>query len=261
VLNSKNASPTAYKFYGKSLLEQKKYDEASDVFEKYFQIAKPEDITASDYADYGKLLLEVKEDSLANEMFAKGIELDTARQEIEIRSLHAETLKKRQKFAEAAEAYKDLISVKDSLKVPAPAELFWMGWTYYYDTQFASADSAFTRLTELQPESNLGYLWAAKARVQTDSTGEAGTAVPMYEAYLEKTLANPATLEKEKRNIIDAYDYLGTYALQKKNDVEEASSYFQKVLELDPNNARAKEFMATLREMNNPNPPRGKGKK
>jgi tetratricopeptide (TPR) repeat protein len=191
-------------------------------------------------------------------MFAKGIQLDTAGQDVEIRSLHAETLKKRQKFAKAAEAYRDLIAVKDSLKLPVPAELFWLGWTSYYNTEFVPADSAFTRLTELQPEYAPGYLWAAKARQQIDSTGEAGTPAPMYEKYLELTLANPGSLEKEKKNIIEAYDYLGTYAVQKKENVAEASSYFKKILELDPNNERAKEFMSTLREINNPT--RGKGR-
>jgi tetratricopeptide (TPR) repeat protein len=258
VLNSKNASPTAYKFYAKSLLEQKKYDEATSVFEKYFQIAKPEEITASDYADYGKLLLEVKQDSLANEMFAKGIKLDTGKQELEIRVLHAETLRKRQKFGAAAEAYKDLIQLKDSLKAPFSADLFWMGWTYYYDTQFPPADSAFTKLTELQPENSLGYLWAAKARQQIDTTGEAGTPAPMYQKYLELTLANPGKIESEKKNIIEAYDYLGTYAVQIKQNAEEALIYFQKILQLDPNNERAKQFMATLKEANTPT--RGKGR-
>ncbi|MEX2232353.1 MAG: tetratricopeptide repeat protein [Cyclobacteriaceae bacterium] len=192
-------------------------------------------------------------------MFAKGIALDTANQEMEIRELHAETYRTRQKFPEAAAAYKDLIKVKESLKISSSRDLFYMGWSYYYDTQFAPADSAFTKLTEEQPESSLGYLWAAKARVQIDTTGEAGTAVPMYETYLQKALANPSTVEKEKKNIIEAYDYLGTYAVQIKDNVAEASGYFQKVLQLDPNHEKAKTFMETVKD---PSPqPRGKGKK
>ena len=122
-----------------------------------------------------------------------------------------------------------------------------MGWTSYYNTEFVKADSVLTKLTELQPESPLGYIWAAKARVQVDSTGEQGLAQPMYEKYLELVLADDAkTQEKEKKNIIEAYDYLGTYALQHKDNIAEATSYFRKVLELDPANARAKEFMNEL---------------
>ena len=258
VLNADNASPTAYKFYGRSLLEQKKFDEAKSVFEKYFGIAKPEEIQSSDYAAYGKLLLELKQDSLANEAFVKGLELDTARQDFDLMELHAETYRKRQKFEEAAAAYEQMVNAKRAAEVqPSAYDLFWMGWSNYYTTDFHKADTAFTRLTEEQPTSSLGFLWAAKARVQIDSTGEQGLAVPMYEKYLELALANPASLEKEKKNIIEAYDYLGTYALQLKNNVAEATDYFKKILELDPGNSRAKEFMNTVRELNNPT--RGKG--
>ena len=260
VLNDKNASPTAYKFYALSLLEQKKYDEAKNVFEKYFQIAKPEDIKASDYAGYGKLLLEVKEDSLANEAFAKGIALDTANQEIEVRELHAKTLYQRKKYAEAAQAYEDLLKVKTQAEMPVSAyDMFYMGHSYYLNDQYHEADSAFTRLSELQPKSSLGYLYAAKARAQYDSTGAEGVAVPMYEKFVELALADP---EKNKKELIDAYDYLGQFALHKSTNQKEglakATEYFQKILKLDPNNERAKEFMDAVHEMNNPT--RGKGK-
>ena len=259
VLNDKNASATAYKFYGRSLLEQKKYEEAKSVFEKYFDIAKAGEIQSSDYAAYGKLLLELKQDSLANEAFAKGIELDTAKQDFELMELQAETYRKRQDFEKAAAAYEEMVNAKRAAETtPSAYDLFWMGWSNYYATDFHKADTAFTRLTEEQPSSSLGFLWAGKARVQIDSTGEQGLAVPMYEKYLELALANPASVEKEKKNIIEAYDYLGTYALQIKDNIAEATDYFKKILALDPDNARAKDFMNTVREMNNPT--RGKGK-
>lgn len=260
VLNDKNASPTALKFYAFSLIEQGKLDEAQKILEQFFEKAKPEEIKASDYASYGKLLLKLKNDSLANEAFAKGIQLDTANEDMEIRELHAETYYKRKKYDEAAEAYSDLVKTKEEMEQrPSPYDLFYMGFSYYMDSQYPKADTAFTRLSEQQPNSTLGYLWAAKARVQIDSTGEQGLAVPMYEKYLEKALENPDNLEKEKKNIIEAYDYLGTYALHHKNNVAEATSYFQKILKLDPTNERAKEFMNTVKELNAPQPRGGKG--
>lgn len=261
VLNDKNASPTALKFYAFSLIEQGKDEEAQKILEQFFQKAKPEEIKPSDYASYGKLLLKLERDSLANEAFAKGIELDTAFQEMEIRELHAETYRKRKKFAEAAQAYKDLITAKESAEIrPSAYDLFWMGYSHYLENHFMHADSAFTRVAEQQPESTLGYLWAAKARVQIDSTGEHGLAIPMYEKYLELVLENTEGIEKEKKNIIEAYDYLGTYALHHKDNVEEATSYFKKILELDPSNSRAQEFMRTVREINNAQPPPRGGK-
>lgn len=258
VLNDRNASPTALKFYAFTLIEQKKFAEARGILEQFFQKAKPEDIKPSDYASYGKLLLELKADSVANEAFAKGIALDTANQELELRELQAETYYKRKKYSEAAQAYAELIKAKEANEQkPSAYDLFYMGFSHYMTNEFHRADSAFTDLSEQQPNSTLGYLWAAKARVQIDSTGEHGIAIPMYEKFIEMAVENT---EKNKKDLVEAYDYLGQYALHKKNNVAEATSYFKKILELDPKNARATEFMEALKEANKPQP-RGGGQK
>lgn len=239
VLNDKNASPTALKFYAYSLIEQDKDVEARNILEQYFQKAKPEDLKASDYASYGKLMLKLKEDSLANESFAKGILLDSA--DVEVLQLHAETYMKRKKYTEAAKAYENLVAARKS---PSSQDLYYLGSSYYFSEQFVEADSAFTKLAERTPNMTIGYLWAAKARAQVDSTGEAGMAVPMYEAFVEKALENP---DKNKKELIDAYDYLGQYALHRKKNVLEAKTFFQKILALDPNNERGKDFMDALK--------------
>lgn len=259
VLNNRDASATALKYYAFSLIEQGKDSVARLTLEQFFQKAKPEEIQPADYGQYGKLLLKLKEDSIANIAFEKGIAIDSAKEAIDLRELNAETYRKRQKFEEAAQAYDDLVATKLSIDMrPSPYDYFWMGYSYYLSDDYPKADSAFTAVAEQQPQNTLGYLWAAKARAQVDTTGEEGLAVPMYEQYLDIALADDANIDKEKRNIIEAYDYLGTYALHHKDNLAEATNYFKKILELDPNNERAKEFMQTVREMNNPT--RGKGR-
>ncbi|MEO5601562.1 MAG: tetratricopeptide repeat protein, partial [Cyclobacteriaceae bacterium] len=235
VLNDKNASPTALKFYAFSLIEQDKDQEAREILEQFFQKAKPEDLKASDYASYGKLLLKLSEDSLANETFAKGILLDSA--DIDVLELQAETYLKRRKYQEAAQSYKGLIAVRETPKLQ---DLFNMGQAYYYNAQYIEADSAFTELAVRQPKTIYGPLMAAKSRAQYDSTGEKGVAIPMYESFVALALENP---EKNKKELIAAYDYLGQYALHKKDNVLEAKGFFQKILQLDPKNERALEFM------------------
>lgn len=247
VLKDRNASPTALKFYAFALVEQGKKEEAREILDQFFQTAEPKDIKASDYASYGKLLLELKEDSLANEAFAKGIELDTAFQEIEIRELHAKTFYERKKYDEAIEAYEDLFVAKKEAEMPASAyDMFYLGHANYLKGDYIEADSAFTRLSEMQPNSTLGYLYAAKARAQYDSTGTTGVAIPMYEKFVEIAEEDP---EKNKKELIDAYDYLGQSALyQGGGDVGTATKYFRKVRELDPDNQRANDFFKGLQE-------------
>jgi tetratricopeptide (TPR) repeat protein len=235
-----NAPPMALKYYAYALTEQNKTEEGRKAFESYFKKAKPEDIQASDYAYFGKLLLKLTppQDSLANENFAKSISMDTA--QTEILELHAATYSKRKKYPEAINAYKMLMQ---SRKTPLSQDLYSIGLAYFFNEQYMEADSAFTKLTERQPTMTVGPFWSGRARQYIDSTGAQGLAKPMYEKVLQIGEQNP---EKHKKELIEAYDYLGTYTLQKNENVTEAKGYFQKILTLDPNNERAKEFMKQL---------------
>src|SRR5690606_32780639 len=189
VLNNKNATPTALKFYAFSLIEQGKDEEAQEILAQFFEKAEPKDISVSDYASYGKLLLKLKRDSLANEVFADGIALDTALQDMEIRELQAKTYYERKKYDSASAAYQRLIAAREKADLrPSGYDYFYLGHSNYLDGDYVEADSAFTMLSRLQPNSILGYLYAAKSRAQYDSTGATGVAVPMYEKFVEIAL-------------------------------------------------------------------------
>lgn len=247
-----NAPAFALKYYAYALTEQNKTEEGRQAFEQYFQKAKQEEIQASDYAYFGKLLLKLTppQDSLANENFARSISLDST--QIDVLELHATTLSKRKKYAEAVDAYKLLMAAR---KTPLSQDLYSIGLAYYFNDQFVEADSAFTQLTERQPTMTVGPWWAGRARQNIDSTGSQGLAKPMYEKVIEIGEKNP---EKHKKELIEAYDYLGTYTLQIQDNVVEAKNYFQKVLALDPANERAKEFMKQLNAAANTPPNKGR---
>jgi tetratricopeptide (TPR) repeat protein len=237
-----NVPPVAYKFEGLSLIQQGKAKEAASSFDNYFKKAKPEDLTGDDYADYGRVMAEQKTpmgDSLANEYLTKALSMDTTLGS-DVRQLNADTYMKRKKFPEAVEAYKTLMKSRQQV---LSQDLFNIGRAYYYNEQFPEADSAFTQLTEKQPNMTVGPLWAGRSRQHIDSTGTQGLAKPMYEQVIEKGQSNP---EKYKKDLIEAYDYLGTYTLQIQKDVVRSKEYFQKILALDPNYERAKEFMKQL---------------
>lgn len=245
VINSPNASPTALKFYAYSLIEQDKGNEARPVLEQYFQKVKPEDIQASDYTYYGKLLLDLKEDSLANVALAKSIDLDSAQQDV--LQLQANTFLKRRKYAEAIDVTKQLMSVRNQ---PLAQDYWSLGQAYYFNEQFSEADSAFSKVVEIQGEKTPlpVYLFAARAKANVDSTMTAGSAKQMYDLYLSKALQDT---EKNKRSIIEAYEYLGAYSIHKDGNVVQAKSYYDKILKLDPSHAEAKKFM---QELNRPAP-------
>jgi tetratricopeptide (TPR) repeat protein len=266
VTSNPNVSPVAWRYWAYSLTEQgkptdqnkagdpTKLGEASKAFEQYFKKAKPEDIQGQDYAYLGDLYLYQKTpagDSLANINFAKSLELDSM--QFDVATDHAETYFRRKKYPEAIEAYKLLLRIKEQ---PSTADLFNLGRSYYYNQQFQQADSAFTKVAERAPNMTVGYQWAAKARQQIDSTGALGLANPMYDSLIEKSLANP---EKYKKELIEAYYYFSMYYIGVKEDVMKAKPYLEKILEIDPNHAKAKEAIQIINEPPK-NPAKGNNK-
>lgn len=255
VTSNPNVSPVAWRYWAYSLTEQgkptdqnkagdpAKLEEARKAFVKYFEKAKPEDIQASDYAYLGNLNVYRKNpegDSLANVNFAKSLELDSM--QLDVAQDHADLYRKRKKYPEAIEVYKQLLKMKNP---PSTTDLFNLGLSYYYNLQFVEADSAFTKVTERAPTNTVGYEWAAKSRRQIDSTGTMGLANPMFDSLIEKASVDPV---KYKKQLIDSYMYYASYYINVKQDVAKAKSYLEKTLQLEPTHAEAKEALKIINE-------------
>jgi tetratricopeptide (TPR) repeat protein len=101
-----------------------------------------------------------------------------------------------------------------------------------------AADSTFGEFIVRNPTSPDGYLQRALVAMKIDR--EEYKAVPYYQKYIELTASDPA---KYKRNLTDAYSYIGLYYFDKMKDKEQAKGYFVKALEVDPNNEMAAEMM------------------
>ena len=121
---------------------------------------------------------------------------------------------------------------------------------------FMQADSSFTRLAENAEKIGIPYPLAYYYRAQSsyyangsDASLASGAPVPLYEKFIEQAIAaqaNPetgaTTRDQNRRYLIVAYRYLTRNSIMKKDDAK-AKDYANKVLELDPNDKDAKEFL------------------
>ena len=105
------------------------------------------------------------------------------------------------------------------------------------------ADGFFGQVAEKSPASYLGNLWRARANAALDPESTQGLAKPYYEAALA-TLTEGGN-NKNTREIIEGYNYLAYYYLIK-NDKTASKSYWNKILEIDPNNQKVKDVLKTL---------------
>lgn len=224
-----------YRYLAISYLGIKDYPNGAIAVDKFFQKAKVDKIIAQDHETRGKLYAQTGKDSLAILDFQKAMTMDTAKKELV--SDIANAYMKMKKYKEAIEMLmKKTEGGKGSIN-----DYFSLARAYYQSKDFVNADSAGAMMIRLKPDMYHGYLQRAKANVQLDPKNEKWLAKEFYELYISKV--KPEEAAAQKNDLVNAYTYLAAYSAFKKN-CEDTKMYFQKVLDIDANNAQAKKFMA-----------------
>jgi tetratricopeptide (TPR) repeat protein len=204
----------------------------------FFAKASPDKIISQDYEYRGKLNAKSGNDSLAVLDYKKAMEMDTSKSELN--NEMANSYMKMKKYKDAIDLFKSKInSGKGTVN-----DYYSIGRAYYYSKDFINADSSFSKIVAAQPDLALGYLWRAKANVQTDPENKQWKSKELYETFIAKV--KPEEVERSKKDLIDAYNYLAAYHASKK-DCAATKACLLKVVELDPNNAQAKKVLASLK--------------
>ncbi|HEX8515232.1 MAG TPA: tetratricopeptide repeat protein [Bacteroidia bacterium] len=208
----------------------------SDVF---FRKLNPNvKVLPKDYEYRAKLLSKNGKDSLAIIDYKKALELQP--EKVELNADIANSYIKMKKYPEAIAAYK----LKIATGKTNANDQFGLGRAYYFAKDYVNADSAFMKIIESQPELGTGYFWRARVNSQLDPKSETGAAKPFYEQFISKV--KPEEMEKNKKDLIEAYNYLAAFYAAKK-DCPNVKVYMQKVLDIDPSNAQAKKVIAGLK--------------
>ncbi|HLY69938.1 MAG TPA: tetratricopeptide repeat protein [Puia sp.] len=140
-------------------------------------------------------------------------------------------------------------------KNPTQTDLYNWGMGYYQAGRYKTSDSIFCGLYRSQyPDQIFGYLWCARSNhAQDDSTSSGGLAVDSYQKLAQFGRSSPDSA-KFKSQIIEAYSYLAAYSNNIKKDKAAAIDYLNKILEVDPTNAQAKQFIEILNRKPAPRP-------
>jgi len=122
---------------------------------------------------------------------------------------------------------------KDSLL--ANVQLFIEKALKYYMNQ---ADRAFGKVIELVPDGYTGYMWKGRVNSLMDPNSEMGLAKPYYEKVVEILAEREEKTNIVINSLVEAYSYLGYYYYLKE-DKPNITLFWNKVLELDPENTNA----------------------
>lgn len=261
------------------------YQKGLEYMEKFFKLHNPAKIIASDYLYYGRLLEKNNKDLPAMDNYKKAYALDSTKSEI-ISDL-ANLSSKNMMHAQAISYYFKKISIggdKVNSYYSIGREAYFEGQVYknkfdsLYKLQKKSnvpfndstivrdsirywrvkADSAFTKVTQLSPDYAGGFYWKGRMEALLDPEAETPGGKEAYEKAL--AIFQKGDLEKNKKSIIECYKYLGScaylnYERLQKSDKQQAEAlkntaidYFQKILQLDPGDANANEFINALKK-------------
>lgn len=262
-LNTDASNPKMFvvtRMRGYSAIENKNFEQGLKYMNELFARKQDESrIIGSDYLYLGRAYAGTGNDSLAVGNITKGVELDSTK--VEELAAVGKKLFDGKKYDKAAEVYRKVIKLNS--KNPSMAmNNYFLGLADYYTYAFADrdnknpdrailveADSAFSKVTQLAPEYESGYLYRGRVNKYVDLKDNKetpkGLSVPFYEKFITLvTVTKPEKAASNGKNLVEAYNYLG--ASVSATDKEKAKEYFNKSLAIDPQNAYATESLKAL---------------
>ncbi|MEY4127487.1 MAG: hypothetical protein RL737_1676 [Bacteroidota bacterium] len=223
-----------YRVLGYACLETGDYAKGLENIDIFFTRANdPKIITGRDYSVKGKLMARLGQDSIGANMITEAMKLDTSYKGgyDDIIDIY------KKKYDKAAYWYG--LKIKN---IPNCKPLDYFNWALnlYLAKNYQRADSVFALVEDRYLEA---VLYRAKANNRLDAIDNfQGLAKPFFEKYIKQVGPQPENIEKNKKGIIEAYDYLGVYFLKKENDACAKAAYTY-IIKLDPNHKRANDML------------------
>ena len=248
--NARKAAWNRLIFY--NLTDMGQTEEALKYADALFNASDSAKISGFDYTYYGTALKNAKQYDKAIEMFKKALEenkdnadlLNSNRKSLSDAYLAVEDFNNAMLYYE--EYLKNTSKTTASDMAGLATIYMKMATTLTGDQQkeaLKKADTVYAQLGEKFPE-NIDFANFMRARVNSNLDPETkdGLAKPFYEAIVN-SLADKSDRDRaDNARLSEAYRYLGYYYLLK-DDKATADGYWNKVLEIDPNNATAKQAL------------------
>ena len=232
-----------------NLTNLKKYPEALSYADKLFNQSDSTKITQSDYLYYGYAYMGNKEYQKAIDMFNQSLannENNASDKSDALKNI-ASCYSEMGDINKAAETFDQYLKSLKTINATDYNELakMWMNQAERTtgDAQkeaYAKADAVYADMAEKFPNAaDFATYYRAHIGFALDPETKLGTAKPHYEKLIEIIKSHTEKGDYDDNRLIEAYQYLGYYyTLQK--DKAKANSYWNAILEIDPENATAK---------------------
>ncbi|MEY2586481.1 MAG: hypothetical protein RLY11_330 [Bacteroidota bacterium] len=203
--------------------------------ETFFQKATADQLNPENYYVAAVNAAKMKSDpAKVDNYFMKAINADTAvANKLDYAKKAADFFKKSANVAQSALWLTRVLGLNPKT---SKVDLYNAGFENFKAGQFKTADSIFTVYKTNFPAEVYGHYWSFRSLSVIDSTMELGLAIPDCEKFISIAEVDKS---KNKSTLITAYGYLAGYTANIKKDLPLASSYLDKIIEIDPNNQDA----------------------
>jgi len=230
-----------YRVLGYTCYETGDFAKGLQYIESYFNLAQASGkvkISGGDFGQKGKLLSKTGQDSLAIEFLKQAISADPGYLDgyNEIATIY----NKQKKYADAANYFQQKI---DKSASPDPRDYYLLGQSRYFNKEYQLADTAFATASAKYPDANF---WRGRCNNRLEVNPDqpiAGLAKPFHEKFIRLVGTDSRVIEANKKNLIEAYNYLGVFYNLNKN-FECSKAALIKTVELDAANKIATTLLA-----------------
>jgi tetratricopeptide (TPR) repeat protein len=254
---AKNANARAYRYLGYAAYENNDPATAKTALNTWLSKADPKRVIPYDYYYLGRIQLKDKDTTAALQTLEKTVQLDST-----MGDLYADIAKiyyAKRDYQKAGDAYQKYTAKSKNAKLN---DYFAQGFSYYYaygdqlsskatpkpvaDTMLlVKADSAFSHIQNALTTPN-PTVTLYRARLydlkEKDRNNIVGYARPYYEKLISILSAKQPIADADKKNLAEAYAYLGAFAEYKEKDNAKATENYTKAREYDPTNKQAQFF-------------------
>ena len=216
-------------------------DKALAASDRFFAMVPQDKINYQDYKVRGTIHQKKTQDSLAIIAFEKA----AAMNEAGYKELANDLLKlytKNKMYDKVISAYE--VRRQKNGKLLAP-ELYELGKAYYFGrSDYKSADSIFTLVIKNDSTYVPGYIYRGRSNYKMDTNNEKWMAFPYYLKVTEIVKPEDRTQPSKKAFVLESLRYVADYYSKSANkDLEKAKSYFEQILQIEPNDSVAKKAL------------------
>ncbi|MBR4920933.1 MAG: hypothetical protein IKZ62_06430 [Prevotella sp.] len=248
----RNAAFNRLAFFNSTDLQ--KYDDALTYADALFNRSDSAKFSYYDYTYYGNAYNGAKQSDKAIEMYQKALQMEDMDNKDKragvIKQLSDAYLEK-EDFPNAIKHYQDYLS---NIEKPSANDLAGLASLHMQHGSsltateqaeaFKRADAAYADLAE-KYENAMEYATFMRARVnsQMDPDQSKGLALPYYQKLADVIGPKAEKDNTDKARLNESYRYLIAYYLIQKDDKTTATSYAQKLIQIDPESEIAKQVL------------------